>query len=72
MWNKIKQAKYLLLGQYFLLGIILGVFVYQFLTQSLLNQSIDLRLLFDKETIGFLIACLVGGISGGMVFIIIS
>ncbi|MCZ4696010.1 hypothetical protein DWB61_14930 [Ancylomarina euxinus] len=72
MWNKIKQTKYLFLGQYFLLGIILGVFVYQFLTQSLLNQRIDLALLFDKETIGFLISCLVGGISGGIVYIIIS
>ena len=72
MWTKIKQAKYLLLGQYLLLGIILGVFVYLFLTQSLLNMRIDLALLFDKKTIGFLIACLVGGILGGLVYIIIS
>ncbi|MFT5749271.1 MAG: hypothetical protein ACI93S_000526 [Ancylomarina sp.] len=72
MWNKIKQSKYLNLGQYFLLGIVLGVFVYQFVTQSLIRQRLDLTILFDKETIGLLISCLVGGIIGGVVYMIIS
>jgi len=72
MWNKIKQSKYLYLGQYFILGIVLGVFVYQFVTQSLIKQRIDLTILFDKETIGLLISCLVGGIIGGLVYMIIS
>ncbi|MGZ2371426.1 hypothetical protein ACXR6G_16725 [Ancylomarina sp. YFZ004] len=72
MWTKITQSKYLYLAQYFLLGIILAVFVYQFLTQSLLNQKIDLSLLFEKETLAFLFSCLVGSTLGGMVYIIIS
>lgn len=72
MWRKIKESKYLNLGQYFLLGIVLGVFVYQFVTQSLLNERIDLTILFDKETIGLLISSLIGGVTGGLVYIIIS
>jgi hypothetical protein len=72
MWNKIKQSKYLHLGQYFLLGIILGVFVYQFVTQSLLGQRIDLKVLVERETLVFLFSCLVGSTLGGMVYIIIS
>lgn len=72
MWRKIKESKYLNLGQYFLLGIVLGVFVYQFVTQSLLNQHIDLDLLFAKETLGLLVSCLIGGSIGGLVYILIS
>ena len=72
MWNKIKASKYLYLGRYFILGIILAAFVYRFVTQSLLNQKIDLILLFDKETMALLISCLVGGIIGGLVYIVLS
>ena len=72
MWSKIKQSKYLYLGQYFIIGIILAAFVYQFVTQSLLNKRLDLALLFNKETIGFIIACLIGSIVGGLVYIVIS
>jgi len=72
MLSKIKQSKYLFLGRYFLLGIILGVFVYQFITQSLFNKSIDFGILIESETMFQLFACLVGGIIGGMAYVIIS
>jgi len=72
MWIRIKQLKYLYLGQYFLLGIVLAVFAYQFITQSLLSQRIDLGMLFDKESIKLLVACLFGSVIGGIVYIIIS
>ncbi|MRT94365.1 hypothetical protein [Ancylomarina sp. 16SWW S1-10-2] len=70
--EKINQSKYLFLGQYFVIGVILTAFVYQFVTQSLLNKSIDLSLLFDKGTIAFVIACIIGSIVGGLFYIIIS
>ncbi len=72
MLSKIKQSKYLFLGRYFLLGIILGVFSYQFITQSVINQRIDLGMLFDKESMKLLVACLFGSVIGGIVYIIIS
>jgi len=72
MWNKIKQSKYLLLGQYFLMGIFLGALTYQLVTQSLLNQRIDLMVFFEEDTLGFIFACLVGGVFGGIGFVIFS
>jgi len=72
MWNKFQQSKYLLLGQYFYLGIILAVFAYQFVTQSLINQRIDLEVFVERETLFQLFASLVGGVFGGVGYIIIS
>ena len=72
MWNKIKQAKYFLLGQYYLLGIVLAALIYQFVTQSMLSQSIDLKSIIKGETLIFVLAWLIGGGLGGILYVVVS
>lgn len=70
MWKKIKELKYLAVAKYYFLGIILAVIVFQFTTESMRNLKFDFSSLIEKEIIIYMISTLVGGLTGGVVFII--
>ena len=72
MWKKIKDQKYLVTAKYYILGIIISVIVFQFFTNSIRNNELDINLLIDKETIKNIISKTVGGILGGFVFILMT
>ncbi len=72
MWEKIKEQKYLTIAKYYILGIILAVIVFQFVTNSIRNNELDYNSLIEKEIIKYIISTLVGGLVGGIVFILMT
>ena len=69
MWKLIKNQKYLEIAKYSILGIILGVLIFQFTTNSMRNHELDFNSLIGSETLKHIVSTLVGGIVGGLVFI---
>jgi tRNA threonylcarbamoyladenosine modification (KEOPS) complex Cgi121 subunit len=69
MWKKIKEYKYLAITKYWISGIILAVITFQFITNSLLKNELDINILIEKETLKYIISNLLGGLLGGFVFI---
>ena len=72
MWRKIKEQKYLTITKYYILGIILAVIVFQFATNSIRNHELDINSLIEKETLKYIISTLLGGIVGGILFILMT
>lgn len=72
MLKKIKEQRYLAITQYYILGIILAVIVFQLTTNSLYNNNLDFASLIDKEILKYIISTLAGGIVGGIVYILIT
>jgi len=72
MWKKFKEQKYLTITKYYILGIILAVIVFQFVTNSIRNHELDINSLIDKEILKYIISTLVGGLVGGVIFIIMT
>ncbi len=72
MWGKIKKYKYLTITKYYILGIILAVIIFQFATNFIRNNELDIKTLTEKETLGYIISTLVGGLVAGLVFILMT
>jgi len=72
MWKIIKEQKYLTIAKYYISGIILAVIVFQFVTNSIRNNELDINTLTEKETLKYLISTLVGGLFGGIMFILMT
>ena len=56
MWEKIKEYKYLTITKYYILGIILAVIIFQFVTNSIRNNELNINTLIEKETIKYIIS----------------
>ena len=69
MWRKIIQLKYLSIAKYYFLGIILGVIVFQFATKSMLTHEFNFGSLIEKEIIVYFVSALLGGLAGGLVYV---
>jgi len=72
MWKKIKEQKYLVIIKYYILGIILAVIFFQFVTNSIRNHELDINTLIEKETLKYIVSALVGGIVSGVIFILLT
>lgn len=70
MWSRIKELKYLSIAKYYFTGIVLAVIVFLFTTESIHNLKFDFSSLIGKEIAIYLISTLIGGLVGGMVFVI--
>lgn len=72
MWKKIKEYKYLTITKYYILGIISAVIIFQFVTNSIRNNELNINTLIEKETLKYIISTLVGGLVSGIVFILMT
>ena len=70
MWKKIIELKYLVTVKYIFLGIILSVIAYQFVTKSLLNNTIYFNFLIEADLLKNLIGIIVGGFVGGFIHLL--
>ena len=69
MQNKFKNLKILVLAKYYFIGIILGVFVFQFVSISLTNRTLEFGALIDKETLKLPIAILFGALIAAQFYV---
>ena len=72
MWKSIKNQKYLEIVKYSILGIILGVLIFQFVTNSIRNHKLDFNSLFVNETLKYIISTIVGAFVGGFIFLLMT
>ena len=70
MWKKFIELKYFLTAKYIFLGIILSVITYQFVTKSLLNNTIYFNFLIETDLLKNLVGIIAGGFVGGVIFFI--
>ena len=69
MKNKFKNLKILVLAKYYFIGIILAVFVFQFVLMSLTNRTLDFGAFVANDTLRQLISLLFGAFAGGLIFL---
>lgn len=69
MFKNFKKYEYLTLTRYCLLGIIVSVLVFQFVTMSLTDHSLRFDALWATETFIRLISILIGGLLGGLILL---
>ena len=72
MWKKIIDLKFLTVAKYYFLGILLAVIVFQFATKSIHKVGFDFSSLIEKELLIKIISTLIGGLGGGIVFILMT
>lgn len=60
------------MAKYYILGIILAVIIFQFVTSSLRNNELDINSLLHIETLKRIVSTLVGGVVGGISFILME
>lgn len=70
MVKNLKKYEYLTLTRYCLLGLVVAVLVFQFVTISLTDHSLRFEALWATETFIRLISTLIGGLFGGLVFLL--
>jgi len=72
MQNKFKNLKILVLAKYYFIGIILAVLVFQFVSLSLTNRTLDFYSLIASETLKLLFATIISALVVGLMYIAIT
>ncbi len=72
MWKKIKDQKYLVLITYYIIGIILAVITYQFVTNSIHRHQLGFNTIIEYKTLKYIVATVIGGIIGFAVYIMLA
>ncbi len=66
------DQKYHTIAKYYFLGIILAVIVYQFVTNSIINNGIDINSLVGNEIMKYIVSALAGGFVGGLIYVLMT
>lgn len=72
MWKKIKNSEYKILLPYFIIGLILAVIIYQFITMSLQTHKLLFSSITEKKTLSLIFSSVIGGFVGLLTALIIS
>lgn len=70
MFKNFKKYEYLILTRYCLLGIIIAVLVFQFVTMSLTDHSLRFDALWATDTFKLIIAVLISGLFSGLILML--